>query len=793
MKTRQLTTALLVLMIAFIGTINAQIFQPMGNGINPNDDLMQTSGISSENGNVCAYYTSFTSFPITQIIKKWNGISWTTLPSPPQVGYITDIELFNNEVYLSFSSGGSLGPGILKFDGTGWIPVLPNLSGRVMDMEVHNGVLLAGGAFQNGSGGAFGIIGYDGTNQINIPTMTIDDTINDVNIINGEIWIAGFFRESRGQRDTVSVRRLDNGNNWVHPATSFKIDPIYRALQSVFEINNEIFAVGSGKIYELKNDTAYDVQSYNGWITSYSEFDGLMYMSNGVDMYVFDGTSIYGPTTFPSGVQSFESDKSFLYATFTDTSKMRVDTSYANRRKFGHILKMGTQSLGLLTGKMFIDNNANCNYDNGVDVSAPAVTLPVYAGNNLSYSSTDGDGNYRIYLPAGSYNINTPSSSLPLMNHYSLGCSVPSSVSITSSQTTTQNFAYSHDGSKDLETVIFMNLGNRSRQGFSESGKLVLRNPGITINTPVSVKLTIPNSVSFSWSNPVPTSSNGNVYTFTFPGIGQANEEYISFRVKVDLAANGVGDTLKWYSEVVHVSGDVDMSNDKDTTWTTVVAACDPNDKTPSVEQSLPGLSRLDYHIRFQNTGTDTAYKVTIVDTLESYFDPASIMINGASHDYSFAMADNRVIAWTFDNILLPDSGANYAGSQGFVNFSIDVDPTLNVGDIIDNDAEIYFDFQPAVHTNHAKTAIVSVLGVEEFLERQTSLEVYPNPARGMFYIENSLNEEQEVKLIDATGKVIKSISLQPEMKAEVGAESLAPGMYFINNGSNTHRVIITQ
>ncbi|WP_417609715.1 T9SS type A sorting domain-containing protein [Owenweeksia hongkongensis] len=85
-----------------------------------------------------------------------------------------------------------------------------------------------------------------------------------------------------------------------------------------------------------------------------------------------------------------------------------------------------------------------------------------------------------------------------------------------------------------------------------------------------------------------------------------------------------------------------------------------------------------------------------------------------------------------------------------------------------------------------------SVLGLGEIGENQTSLSVYPNPARGMFYIENSLNEKQEIKLIDATGKVIRYISLQPEMKAEVGTDGLAPGIYFINNGSNTHRVIIT-
>lgn len=85
-----------------------------------------------------------------------------------------------------------------------------------------------------------------------------------------------------------------------------------------------------------------------------------------------------------------------------------------------------------------------------------------------------------------------------------------------------------------------------------------------------------------------------------------------------------------------------------------------------------------------------------------------------------------------------------------------------------------------------------STLGIDEDFAKKAGFSVYPNPARNVFYIENSVNEEQNVQLIDATGRVIQNISLQPETKAEVRTESLAPGMYFINNGENTHRVIIT-
>ena len=41
-----------------------------------------------------------------------------------------------------------------------------------------------------------------------------------------------------------------------------------------------------------------------------------------------------------------------------------------------------------------------------------------------------------------------------------------------------------------------------------------------------------------------------------------------------------VGDTLVWYSDIIPVSGDIDASNDNDSTWTRVAGAYDPNDKT---------------------------------------------------------------------------------------------------------------------------------------------------------------------------------------------------------------------
>ena len=87
----------------------------------------------------------------------------------------------------------------------------------------------------------------------------------------------------------------------------------------------------------------------------------------------------------------------------------------------------------------------------------------------------------------------------------------------------------------------------------------------------------------------------------------------------------------------------------------------------------------LTYTVRFQNTGTDTAYTVVIDDHAEpapSARDPASAdhfaHAHGPGHRQRAGMAEFR-----FENILLPDSNVNALGSQGFVTFRIRPGPGL--------------------------------------------------------------------------------------------------------------------
>jgi uncharacterized repeat protein (TIGR01451 family) len=136
-----------------------------------------------------------------------------------------------------------------------------------------------------------------------------------------------------------------------------------------------------------------------------------------------------------------------------------------------------------------------------------------------------------------------------------------------------------------------------------------------------------------------------------------------------------------------------------------ITGAFDPNDKTGfplglTPANNIQPNQDLEYLIRFQNTGNDTAFTVVIRDTLPTELDLFSVVSGVSSHDYEFRMYGNRILEWTFNNIMLPDSNVNEAASHGFVRFNVNQEPNLAEGTTIENSAAIYFDFNAPIITN---------------------------------------------------------------------------------------------
>ena len=132
----------------------------------------------------------------------------------------------------------------------------------------------------------------------------------------------------------------------------------------------------------------------------------------------------------------------------------------------------------------------------------------------------------------------------------------------------------------------------------------------------------------------------------------------------------------------------------------------DPNEMSVYPDSMITRDQRLRYHIDFQNVGTDTAFDVIVVDTLDPNLDLSSLESVVASHDFTFSVSGDRVVTFVLDEIGLPDSTENELGSQGFVEFTIIPLPDLPLGTEIHNRAGITFDFMPPVMTNEVINTI---------------------------------------------------------------------------------------
>lgn len=219
------------------------------------------------------------------------------------------------------------------------------------------------------------------------------------------------------------------------------------------------------------------------------------------------------------------------------------------------------------------------------------------------------------------------------------------------------------------------------------------------------------------------------------------------------------------------------------------IGSYDPNDKqgfpigTGSEHNIRPGQT-IDYLVRFQNTGTDTAFTVVIKDTLSAFLDPLSIRPGASSHAYTWSLSGQGVINFTFNNIMLPDSNVNEPASNGFVQFSITPYLDVPLGSVIENDAAIYFDFNEPIITNTTwhtiqKSPLTSALWSEP-QKTAPSLLVWPNPFNERINVR--LNQKSSgtllLKIYDSRGTLVAQKTTNgPEI--ELNARQLPAGLYW--------------
>lgn len=227
-----------------------------------------------------------------------------------------------------------------------------------------------------------------------------------------------------------------------------------------------------------------------------------------------------------------------------------------------------------------------------------------------------------------------------------------------------------------------------------------------------------------------------------------------------------------------------------------VIGAFDPNDKRgfpKGIGESfiIQRGQDIEYHIRFQNTGTDTAFTVIIEDDISPHLDLATLKLGASSHNYELDIIEGDKLRFVFENIRLVDSFANEPASHGFLKFKIDQKAALPLGTVIENEAGIFFDFNEPVITNTTNHTIGEPAfiydPVDEVLLSDVEIKVMPNPMEkeARIILEGEPLQNAQFVLYNAFGSLERTVKFTGN-ELLLKKKRLAAGVYYfeiIENG----------
>lgn len=299
-------------------------------------------------------------------------------------------------------------------------------------------------------------------------------------------------------------------------------------------------------------------------------------------------------------------------------------------------------------------------------------------------------------------------------------------------------------------------------------------------------------------SSPItPTSISNDTIYWNITGILPYSEITISALFLLPPAGNII--TIVAGANSLDGTGAPQLSNQL-TYFRTVICAMDPNDKqvTPAGIM-LPNYTlmtdTLEYFIRFQNTGNDTAFNVVVLDTLDAELDFNTFTVLGSSHSMQTELESNGAIRFNFENIMLVDSVANEPESHGWIKYTVVPQTGLPDTTVINNTAHIFFDFNAAVVTNTTLNTLLYVLpvGINE-VDDNGGVIIQPNP----------FNESAVLTFNNPGGDMftftiygIAGNKIAPEQKTKgsqfnINRNKMADGIYFYQLVNNQTQKIST-
>jgi hypothetical protein len=456
-----------------------------------------------------------------------------------------------------------------------------------------------------------------------------------------------------------------------------------------------------------ETDNLFDIQqlpnhTFVGVGRTLSKDGDVSYLNgNGADCWVVnfnDNGELIWEKTF--GSTGYE-----LGTTFSLTNSGNMVIAGYSQTNWEDVWLLEVGSINTIAGRVFYDANSDGIQNNG-ESAFDRVTIRS-GKNGDTVSAIPRNGYYTMDVDTGAY----ATKAVPYNNYYNIIPAVKTSTFNTYFNTDSIHFAV-----QPLPNIGDVNVSllplTVVRPGFTAQYKIVYKNVGANTVAAGNIQLEKDARLTLTGSQPAAI-VNGNVLTWNYSNLAPNTEASITINFVVAAPpVTNIGDTLKSKVWIEHGGIDVTPNDDTAILKQLVTASYDPNDKTEShggviTPDQISGADPLTYLIRFQNTGTDTAFNITVRDTLDSRLDWNSLQMIAASHTYQLSIEDDNKLTWKFIDIKLPYTGIDEPNSHGYIAYKINPKPTVLAGDTIKNSAGIYFDYNLPIATNSEKTVVL--------------------------------------------------------------------------------------
>ncbi|HUN17616.1 MAG TPA: T9SS type A sorting domain-containing protein, partial [Saprospiraceae bacterium] len=612
-------------------------------------------------------------------------------------------------------------------------------------------------------------------------TWTARPTAIGFNYRNYRLSINDVFYTSLNRNTSTCFYSLDLGKS----LNSFNISVSSPFTESIILTNKNylIYSHGSELIFTKDFGNTFDTLIMDKFSTLMgNDAYGNCYIFNGVNKHFSGVLNIYTKSLIHIDMNELldrsnnafwniqTGENGYLYA-FIKSLKIHKNSQFINK------------PIGQISGNIVLDENLNCKKDSNEKIGFP-YQIAFKDQNNFTYNfPMEKNGSFNGYLYSSNYQMQLPNS-----NTLWQECNFPKNIQINDNDSVRYNDQVVKPIQWCSDIRVNSTLGRLRRCFDNNLAYIFIKNYGSKNAKDVKVKLIIDDYFDNIVASFPPSFQQGRIFEFIIPEIKitETYTIYFTFKVSCNAQLNQVHcikalvDNVEQCNHILPLS-DTILSCEKN------IGSFDPNDKMayssgmPLSNKITSEQEYIEYLIRFQNTGTDTTFKVVLRDQLDKNLDWNSFEVLSSSHPYSFTMDDGGLVTFLFKDILLPDSSINVVASNGYIKYSIKKKDNIALGTVIHNEAAIYFDFNEPVWTNKVSLQLVSPSKTKNY-SQDILLTIVPNPfsTKASISLPKELEDQEKlIKIFDLHGKEITQFKSM-EKSIELINDHFTNGIYLV-------------